>query len=285
MASRMTPKMTAMKDSVLNQSKNFTQNHRVGQMLRNMRGQASHTVQQGKQWIGHQAQQVKQATNNILEKEIPFTQPRVAIAGAGSVQIGKGVTLREAGQHIQRSFTPNHQVTHTPKDSMVKSEGKHVRDRENKIQYNGQNKGKVQKMSKRTLKKLRRTTPSVEIRKEINKDLKNKLGQPDPAIPGKFITSTLEADHIVPFKEITKMDNIEKLSFDEIKDILNYRKNFIGLSKIANSSKGSKSYQEWRVYRKENLSINKEFREKMIRKENLLYNEIQQKINRLSKGR
>ena len=25
---------------------------------------------QGKQWIGHQAQQVKQATNHILEKEI-----------------------------------------------------------------------------------------------------------------------------------------------------------------------------------------------------------------------
>jgi len=126
MASRMTPKMTAMKDSVLNQSKNFTQNNRVGQMLSNMRGQASNTVQQGKHWIGHQAQQVKQATNNILEKEIPLTQPKVAIAGAGSVQVGKGVTLREAGQNIQRTFTPNHQVTHTPKDSMVKSEGKHV---------------------------------------------------------------------------------------------------------------------------------------------------------------
>ncbi|ESV24409.1 ADP-ribosylating toxin, partial [Staphylococcus epidermidis CIM40] len=65
MASRMTPKMTAMKDSVLNQSKNFKQNNRVGQMLSNMRGQASNTVQQGKQWIGHQAQQVKQATNHI----------------------------------------------------------------------------------------------------------------------------------------------------------------------------------------------------------------------------
>ena len=45
-------------------------------MLSNMRGQASNTVQQGKQWIGHQAQQVKQATNHILEKEIPFTQPK-----------------------------------------------------------------------------------------------------------------------------------------------------------------------------------------------------------------
>ncbi|PTI49500.1 hypothetical protein BU085_11955 [Staphylococcus warneri] len=29
-------------------------------------------------------------------------------------------------KNIQRSFTPNHQVTHTPKDSRVKSEGRHV---------------------------------------------------------------------------------------------------------------------------------------------------------------
>lgn len=36
------------------------------------------------------------------------------------------MTLREAGQNIQRTFTPNHKMTHTPKDSMVKSEGKHV---------------------------------------------------------------------------------------------------------------------------------------------------------------
>ena len=39
-------------------------------MLSNMRGQASNALQQGKHWIGHQAQQVKQAANHILEKEI-----------------------------------------------------------------------------------------------------------------------------------------------------------------------------------------------------------------------
>ena len=97
-----------------------------------MRGQASNTVQQGKHWIGHQAQQVKQATNNILEKEIPLTQPKVAIAGAGSVQVGKGVTLREASQNIQRTYTPNHQVTHIPKNSMVKSEGNQIKASVNK---------------------------------------------------------------------------------------------------------------------------------------------------------
>ena len=99
---------------------------RIGQMLSNMWGQVSNTVQQVKEWIGHQAQQVKQAANHILEKEIPLTQPKVAIAGAGSAQVGKGVTFREASQNIQCTFSSNHQVTHTPKDSILKSEGKHV---------------------------------------------------------------------------------------------------------------------------------------------------------------
>ncbi|MGK8527177.1 hypothetical protein ACRS38_09850 [Staphylococcus epidermidis] len=57
-ASHMTPKMTAMKDSILNQSKNFAQNNQVGQMSSNMRGQAYNTVQQGKKWLGHQTHQV-----------------------------------------------------------------------------------------------------------------------------------------------------------------------------------------------------------------------------------
>ncbi len=40
-----------MKNSVLNQSRNFAQNTHVGQMLSNMRGQATHTVQQSRNWI------------------------------------------------------------------------------------------------------------------------------------------------------------------------------------------------------------------------------------------
>ena len=46
--SRISPKMGMMKNSVLNQSRNFAQNTHVGQMLSNMRGQATHTVQQSR---------------------------------------------------------------------------------------------------------------------------------------------------------------------------------------------------------------------------------------------
>ena len=88
MASRMTPKMTAMKDSVLNQSKNFAQNNRVGQMSSDMRGQAYNRVQQGKEWIDYKAHQVLKKSN-ILEKDILLIQHRVAIVGVGSVQVSQ----------------------------------------------------------------------------------------------------------------------------------------------------------------------------------------------------
>ena len=37
-------------------------------MLSNMRGQASNTVQQGKQWIGHQAQQIETSDESYIRK-------------------------------------------------------------------------------------------------------------------------------------------------------------------------------------------------------------------------
>ncbi|MGX0195857.1 pre-toxin TG domain-containing protein [Staphylococcus haemolyticus] len=278
MASRMTPKMTAMKDSVLNQSKNFTQNNRVGQMLSNMRGQASNTVQQGKHWIGHQAQQVKQATNNILEKEIPLTQPKVAIAGAGSVQVGKGVTLREAGQNIQRTFTPNHQVTHTPKDSMVKSEGKHISNENKSLDKTLPRYGKV-KISPQLRKRLRSRTPNVELHRKVNKGVK--LPMKDFALPGKMINNKLEADHIVPMNKIIKMDGFDKLDYKQQIDLLNYEKNIMGLSRSANASKNNKSYLEWEEYKKEGIKVDSTFRNRMIKKEAELEKEIQHKIDEL----
>ena len=62
----------------------------------------------------------------------------------------------------------------------------------------------------------------------------------DFALSGKTITTPLEADHIVPMKKITCMDNFEKLTYEEQLEVLNYKDNFIGLSKSANTSKGSK---------------------------------------------
>lgn len=124
--SRISPKMGMMKNSVLNRSRNFAQNTHVGQMLSNMRGQATHTVQQSRNWIGQQAQNVKRIVNNGLDKEfvIPSKQ-HLASAGIGDINFAETTTLRNMGQNIKRAVTSQNHVTHGPKDSMVRSEGKH----------------------------------------------------------------------------------------------------------------------------------------------------------------
>lgn len=124
--SRISPKMGMMKNSVLNRSRNFAQNTHVGQMLSNMRGQATHTVQQSRNWIGQQAQNVKRIVNNGLDKEfvIPSKQ-HLASAGIGGINFAETTTLRNMGQNIKRAVTSQNHVTHGPKDSMVRSEGEH----------------------------------------------------------------------------------------------------------------------------------------------------------------
>ncbi|MCS1394029.1 hypothetical protein NXZ77_20870 [Lysinibacillus boronitolerans] len=61
-------------------------------------------------------------------------------------------------------------------------------------------------------------------------------------------------------------------------DILSDSENFVGLSKSANTSKQSKSYEEWTHYKKGKpgeIEVNPEFREKMIVKEKELERKIQ----------
>uniref|UniRef100_UPI00403FA6B6 hypothetical protein n=1 Tax=Paenibacillus sp. FSL R5-0701 TaxID=2921654 RepID=UPI00403FA6B6 len=62
----------------------------------------------------------------------------------------------------------------------------------------------------------------------------------DEAIPGKTFIGSLEADHIVPMNNITKMDGFGKLTKSQQLEVLNNPDNFIGLSKSANTSKQSK---------------------------------------------
>ena len=123
------------------------------------------------------------------------------------------------------------------------------------------------KISDEEYAKLREMTPPRNIRNNVNKDIQ--LPMPDPAIPGKIIEigERLEADHIVSMDRITKMKGFEKMTLKQKLDVLNYEENFIGLSKTANTSKGSKSYREWTRYVKENIPISADFKSTMIAKE------------------
>jgi type VI secretion system secreted protein VgrG len=87
---------------------------------------------------------------------------------------------------------------------------------------------------------LRDRTPTKALRKTVNegeKPLKCPLYETEE--------DPLEADHIVPMLEIVGMPGFNELTPEQHLDILNLEKNFWGLGKSANCSKGGKSMEEW----------------------------------------
>ncbi len=135
------------------------------------------------------------------------------------------------------------------------------------------------KISDQTYGKLRRASPSSKIQKEVNKNIDDIIGTEDFALPGKIIDKKLHADHIVSLEKIARMEDFDTLTYKQQKDVANFVENFIGLSEAANTSKGSKSFADWYIYKKENIPVNAEFREKMILKEKELEIEIQKMID------
>ena len=139
------------------------------------------------------------------------------------------------------------------------------------------------RISQELYNELKRSTPSKEIQKMVNKDIKDLIGKPDLVLPGKVIEGTLQADHIVSMDKITRMKGFEKLTKAQQKQVLNNKKNFIGLSEAANKSKGSKSDSEWTECKKEGIQINPEFRKEMMCKENELEKVLQEQIDHFVK--
>jgi len=122
--------------------------------------------------------------------------------------------------------------------------------------------------------------------RRISKELYDELrdGTPDPAIPGKYITDRLQADHIVSMKNIAKMENFDKLTKEQQLKVLNNEKNFLGLSEAANKSKGAKPYSDWTIYKKEKIEVDPKFREEMIKKEKELEMKLQKQIDDFVEG-
>ena len=127
-------------------------------------------------------------------------------------------------------------------------------------------------------KKLRKKTPTAKIRELVNK--KYVKGMPDPALPGRTIDKALHADHIVPMDKITRLNGFDKLSEAQQLEVLNYEKNFIGLSESANTSKGAKTFQEWVEHKGLGVKVDDKFRQEMIQRGNDLEPELQGIINK-----
>jgi glutamate synthase domain-containing protein 3 len=78
------------------------------------------------------------------------------------------------------------------------------------------------------------------------------------------------------------MEGFDKLTKEQQKMVLNYEENFKALSESANKSKGSKSYEEWTIYQKENIKVSPEFREEMMKKEKEVERKLQKLIDDLN---
>ncbi|WP_273834224.1 hypothetical protein [Guptibacillus sedimenti] len=221
--------------------------------------------------------------------QVAGNRNRVAFGANGIAEnsLGRVGDVAESGvAWVSRSSGPNRAVDDTI--VRIKTEVERV----DGGKYNESAKGKAdvnteiksvrygeRKISDKIGRKLRASSPTKKLQDEVNKNIDNLIGTPDPALPGKVINGKLHADHIVPLSKINRMEGFEKLTFDQQKEIANYRENFIGLTEIANKSKGSKSYEEWTIYKKEGIYVNPEFREKMILKERELEIDIQKLID------
>ncbi|EHL75358.1 hypothetical protein HMPREF1014_01667 [Bacillus sp. 7_6_55CFAA_CT2] len=140
------------------------------------------------------------------------------------------------------------------------------------------------RISKELYDELRDGTPTAKLREKVNEGIEDKIGTPDPALPGKYITDRLQADHIVSMKNIAKMENFDKLTKEQQLKVLNNEENFLGLSEAANKSKGSKSYSDWTIYKKEKIEVDPKFREEMIKKEKELEMKLQKQIDDFVEG-
>ncbi|HHB2013820.1 TPA: hypothetical protein ACOQ5J_006014, partial [Bacillus cereus] len=206
-------------------------------------------------------EKIQHAVKTLMEyKWIPGEGKGFAIAGVGNVSGGGQYSLKEAYQYME--------------SKVVKGTG----DIGTPPRYG------ERRISKELYDELRDGTPTAKLREKVNEGIEDKIGTPDPALPGKYITDRLQADHIVSMKNIAKMENFDKLTKEQQLKVLNNEENFLGLSEAANKSKGSKSYSDWTIYKKEKIEVDPKFREEMIKKEKELEMKLQKQIDDFVEG-
>lgn len=120
--------------------------------------------------------------------------------------------------------------------------------------------------------KLRQKTPTQKIRDSVNPP-----GPKRDPIYG-FNVDKLEADHIVPMKDIVDMPGFDRLTEAQKVEVLNLRENFVGLSKSSNSSKGAKSWSAWEGHSRHG-PIPPDVRKEMLKREERARQALQDAIN------
>jgi len=89
--------------------------------------------------------------------------------------------------------------------------------------------------------RLRAAAPSVAAREKALKGIvADQVGALKTAPTGK-----LQADHIVPVREIVEMDGFAELTWKQQKAIVDMKQNLIAMDSAANASKGDRSWRAW----------------------------------------
>ncbi|EGV18796.1 hypothetical protein [Thiocapsa marina] len=102
----------------------------------------------------------------------------------------------------------------------------------------------------------------------------------DPLVKG-IVAGAPEADHIVPFSKIIRMEGFDKLTPQHQKQVLSYWRNFQAFAPDVNASRGNRTFAEWRGKMKgwEHRGIDEKFLDKMIGLETELDFELRELIN------
>lgn len=129
--------------------------------------------------------------------------------------------------------------------------------------------------------RMRGKTPSEGMREWARAQFR--IGDPDPALPGRFFDATAEADHIVSMERIRQFDGFAELTEEAQLIVLNWKENFIAMSRSANASKGAKSFFEWTRHGELGIAIDSVFLERIQARELDLVPRIQEKIYELLK--
>ena len=117
------------------------------------------------------------------------------------------------------------------------------------------------------MKTVRQGATTDELRDWVNQVGKYVPGMADPALPGRVLTTRLQADHIFALKRIFQQAGFGDLSVEEMLSIARYKGNFAGLSASANPSKGAKSYAEWLEHKRSGTKVDPKFRYDMYLRE------------------
>jgi hypothetical protein len=148
-------------------------------------------------------------------------------------------------------------------------------------------KGEKDKISKGQYDKLRSKTPSTAMQKAVNQGEPIATTQnpvPDKFLPGMYRTGPLQADHIVPMKDIVNMPGFSTLTEANQMNVLNLNSNFVGLSEAANKSKGAKSFADWTEHKKSGTKVDSAQRERMMQREKEEKEKLKKLIEELNKA-